>query len=179
MSTPSTIATAKLTLAADRYALRAAVDRVPAAMREHRVAPDRWSVAEVIEHLGIVEARVVMFLSPLIQTAPTLDGPEDVGGTPIVRARLRDRTTRIEAPAPIQPSGTMSAETAWATLEDTRVKLLAMLDAAESERRNLAHVTRPHPVLGLLDGYQWIAAVGGHEERHTLQILEIADALPR
>ena len=177
MSTPSPIANIKATLATDRAALRSAMERVPAAMRQQKPAPDRWSVAEVLEHLGLVEGRVVMFLGPLIQGAPVLDAPAHASATPIDRSFLRDRSNKIQAPPPIQPTGSLSAEAAWTTLQDTRVKLLAMLETAESERRDLAQVTRPHPVLGPLDGYQWMATVGGHEERHTLQILEIAEAL--
>ena len=38
-----------------RSALRDAVDAIPAAMQRQRPAPDRWSAAEVIEHLTLVE----------------------------------------------------------------------------------------------------------------------------
>jgi hypothetical protein len=30
-----------------------------------------------------------------------------------------------------------------------------------------------HPVLGPLDGYEWILAAAAHSERHTKQILEV------
>lgn len=179
MSAQSPLTDVRATLAADRAALRSAVDSVPAAMRDQKPAPDRWSVAEVLEHLGLVEARVVMAFGPLLQNAPTRDGDTTTGATAIDRGRMRDRENKIVAPPPIQPTGSVSAEDAWATLQDTRVKLLAMLDAVEAERRDLAQVSRPHPVLGPLDGYQWVAAIGGHEERHTLQIHEIAAALEK
>lgn len=177
MSTPSPIADIRTTLATDRASLRSAVDRVPAALRQQRPAPDRWSVAEVLEHLGLVEGRVVMFVGPLLQDAPTLGADSQTGATALDRTTMRDRDNKIVAPAPIQPTGSVSAEDAWTTLQSTRVTLLAMLDVVEAERRDLAQVSRPHPVLGPLDGYQWVAAIGGHEERHTLQIHEIADAL--
>jgi hypothetical protein len=35
----------------------------------------------------------------------------------------------------------------------------------------------PHPALGVLDGYQWLAFVGTHELRHANQIREIGEAL--
>jgi len=92
--------------------------------------------------------------------------------TAIDRAALRNRTTRITAPDPIQPTGTVNADDAWAALERSREQLFGLLEAAEG--RDLTQITRPHPVLGLLDGYQWIAAIGGHEERHMAQIEEIA-----
>jgi len=45
-------------LADHRAELRRAVDAVPVERRELRPAPDRWSAAEVLEHLAIVERRV-------------------------------------------------------------------------------------------------------------------------
>jgi hypothetical protein len=159
-------------LIADRTALRNAVDRVPPSLRGRKPAADRWSVAEVLEHLSIVEGRVVMLLSVMVPTAPPVTAADGREATAIDRAALRDRTTRINAPDPIQPTGTVNADEAWTALERSREQLFGLLEAAEG--RDLTQITRPHPVLGLLDGYQWIAAIGGHEERHMAQIQEIA-----
>jgi hypothetical protein len=178
MNTSST-ADVRMTLLADRERLRTAVDRVPSSIREQKPAPDRWSVAEVLEHLALVEGRVVMMLGQVIQAAPSVDAASRAGATTLDRTALRDRGTRIEAPGPIRPTGTVSADAAWTSLQHSRAQLLALLDTVDVERRDLAQVSRPHPVLGTLDGYQWIAAVGGHEERHSLQILEIAETLER
>jgi len=66
-------------------------------------------------------------------------------------------------------------DTLVATLTEDREALRAALAAAAD--RDLAAVERTHPRLGPLTGYQWVAALGGHEERHTAQIREIAAAL--
>jgi hypothetical protein len=175
MSTQSPIAAVRESLNADRAALREAVDRVPPALRGRKPAPDRWSVAEVLEHLVIVEGRVVMMLGAMIPTAPMVAESAAGAATAIDRVALRDRVNRITAPDAIQPTGAMSADEAWASLERSRVQLHGLLDTAEG--RDLTHISRQHPVLGPLDGYQWIAAIGGHEERHAAQILEIAAEL--
>ena len=171
MTNDSPIAALRDCLAADRDALRAAVESVPAALRDRKPAPDRWSVAEVLEHLGIVETRTVAALAPLVSDAPPCGAAR--AATPLDRTQLRDRTQRVTAPEMIRPTGTVSAEAAWAGLERSRESLLAVLDTAEG--RDLTAVGRSHPRLGQIDGYQWIASIGGHEERHTLQIREIAD----
>src|SRR5215207_5329643 len=49
-------------LDANRVVLRAAVDGVPLELREKRPAPERWSVAEVIEHLTRVEEGLTRLL---------------------------------------------------------------------------------------------------------------------
>ena len=172
MSHASPIAAVRDSLNADRATLRAAVDHVPSARRTQKPAADRWSVAEVLEHLSIVEGRVVMMLGAMIPSAPAI--AEAAGSaTSIDRAAMQNRSNRISAPDPIQPTGTLSADEAWAALERSRAGLFLLLETAEG--RDLTQITRQHPVLGPLDGYQWLAAVGGHEERHALQILEIAD----
>jgi hypothetical protein len=163
-------------LAADREALRAAVERVPPALRDRRPGPERWSVAEVIEHLAIVEGRIAALLTQLISGAPMMSGGDaPTGPVTLDRAVLRDRSQRITAPEPIRPTGQPDAQTAWASLEQSRSALLTTLGGAEG--RDLAAVQRTHPRLGALNAYEWIASVGGHEERHTAQIHEIADAL--
>jgi hypothetical protein len=174
MSTPSPLAAVRDSLSVDRAALREAFESVPIALRERKPAPDRWSVAEVLEHLSIVEARIVTMLGALIQTAPALTAAPGES-TAINRAAMRNRSNRIVAPDAIQPTGAMSADQAWVQLERSREQLHALLDA--SEGKDLTHISRQHPVLGPLDGYQWIASIGGHEERHAGQILEIAGEL--
>ncbi len=173
MNTPSSIATLRTALNADRRALRAAVERVPASLRTVKPAPDRWSVAEVLEHLSIVERGALMRVRALIQEAPAVDAPAAL--TPIDRDFLKNRTKRIMAPDRIQPTGTVSVDAALTALENSREELLAVL--GEAEGRDLSQVTQPHPALGPLDGYQWIAIIGGHEMRHSLQIEEIGAGL--
>lgn len=177
MSTSSSLATLRASLAVDRERLRAAVDSIPVDARQTRPAPDRWSVAEVLEHLSLVEGRVGMLLGSFVPDAPRLEAGVTGTATALDRTGLRNRSTRVDAPAPIQPTGSLNASDAWAALERTRQQLLMVLDRIEAEHVDLSKVSRPHPVLGPLDGYQWIEAAGGHEERHTLQIVEIAGAL--
>jgi len=171
--TPETPLTAvRQALAGDRRRLRAAVEVVPEARRNERPAEGRWSVAEVLEHLAIVEERSVRALGKLAAEAPLRVPGAPIRSTPLERTILRDRTRLVAAPDPILPSGALTAEEAWSKLAQTRAALEAALDAAED--RDFSQVRRVHPALGVLDGYQWIAAIGGHEERHAEQIKEIA-----
>jgi len=160
-----------------RAALHEAVQAVPEALRERRPAPDRWSVAEVLEHLAIIERRVTQLV---VDAAATLES----GGAPgaYVRPtqaieRLLDRSERVDAPDRVRPKGELDAAAAWQQLQASREELRRAVEAVED--RNLAAVQRPHPVLGNLDLYQWIITVGGHEARHTLQIREAAADLAR
>jgi len=50
-------------LDANRAVLHAAVDAVPPALRERKPGPDRWSVAETLEHLSRVEEGITRLLA--------------------------------------------------------------------------------------------------------------------
>ena len=41
----------------------------------------------------------------------------------------------------------------------------------------LSTASHPHPLLGMLDMYEWVWANGAHELRHAAQIREVAEQL--
>jgi hypothetical protein len=161
------------TLAADREALRVAVGRVAPALRGQRPAPDRWSVAEILEHLAMVEERSMALLAPRVADAPLREAEAVVVRMPEVRQAVVDRSRRVAAPEFITPTGSLDSEAAWAALTSSRSRLLDVME--EAKGRDLSTVTRAHPVLGQIDGYQWLSSIGAHEARHTAQIIEVAE----
>jgi hypothetical protein len=166
-------------LARDHAALLAAIDQVPQEWRDRRVHPDRWSVSEVVEHLCAVERGVGMLMAGFVQAAPVQgdDAPSfHIETEQQLRGVLLDRKTKIVAPERIHPTGTMDTAAALAMLEGLRAGLLETIRNAEG--RDLSHVSRPHPVLGTLNGYQWLMSTAGHEARHAAQIAELAEQIP-
>ena len=166
-------------LDAQHHALRAAVDRVPAERRGQRPAPDRWSVAEVLEHLMLVDGGVARLLSKRVAEARANGLGTETGTTTLLDTmdleRVRDRSRPITAPDRVQPRNELDADAALAALERARGELRDAVLAADGLA--LGELVAPHPVLGPLDFYEWIAVSGGHEARHTAQIDEIAAAL--
>jgi hypothetical protein len=173
MTGTSPLAAIRSTLAADRETLRVAVERIPSALRGQRPSPDRWSAAEILEHLAIVERRSTAALAARVAEAPSLDGPAVVRGTSELRQVVVDRSRAVVAPDFITPTGQVDADTAWAALQASRHELLQLTKVAEG--RDLSAVSRAHPVLGQIDGYQWLSSIGAHEARHAAQIAEIAE----
>lgn len=168
-------------LAATRAELRAAVDRVPASARSIKPAADQWSVAEVIEHLAIIERRIIDMVANAVTKARveglTNEIEEDAAAlNPEHLGLLRDRSRKIEARPSNQPTGNLDADAAWAELEAARAELLEALEATEGVA--LSALEHPHPILGPINTYQWIAFLGGHEARHAAQIDEIAQTIP-
>ena len=159
--------------------LRAAVDSVPRTKREVKPSPDRWSVAEVLEHLSIVETRIERVFSKRLAEARVAGLGAERNAAPVVGTidmdRVLDRTRRITAAETALPTGKLDADAAWAAVEQARNTLCNAVRDADGLA--LGDVIHPHPVLGPINLYQWIAFVGGHEARHAAQVLELREML--
>jgi hypothetical protein len=168
-------------LAFHRAALERAVAEVPSTLRSQRPAPDCWSVAEILEHLAIVEGRISTLLANHLDAARTAGLGREQETGPVVPTldvtRLLDRTRKIVASEASLPRERIDADAALAALARTRDALRATILAADGLA--IGTITAPHPVLGPLDAYQWLVFVGGHEARHTLQIRETGAAVQR
>jgi len=163
----------------ERAELRAVVELVPPEKREQPPGPDRWSVAQVLQHLTLIENRVGRLVNKRIAGARAEGlGPELETG-PILNtrhaAKIADRSFPVSAPEEVRPPSDTDAASAWAALEKSRQALRdAMLSG---DGLALSQVMHTHAVLGEINLYQWIHFVGSHEVRHIAQVREIADQL--
>jgi hypothetical protein len=155
-----------------RTVLRAAFDASPTELREVAPGPERWSAANIIEHLSIVEGRVAKVLTERIEEARS-GLQADLRTEPILPTidytRVYDRSTRVKAPEVAIPTG-LNSSSAWTALEKAGSMLRSMLVA--NDGLALSSVTHPHPRFGVLSVYDWIAFLGAHEVRHAEQIRE-------
>jgi hypothetical protein len=136
-------------------------------------APDRWSIAECAEHIGVTET----FILNLI-TEQALKGPAEPEKRALVQGRdsalmtkVVDRTAKFKAPEAIQPTRrwTTSGEITKNVLE-SRARTIEFVSTTQEDLRD--HFM-DHPVFKTLDTYQWILLTSGHMRRHTAQILEV------
>ena len=160
-------------LEASRAAVLATVD----AINEERLmdAPDgRWSVAQVIDHLAIVETGIARLMAKLLdragETLPAESSEQSVLGR-IDEQNLSDRTRRIEAPDGVRPREHVTLAEARAALEESRKLLMQQIERADG--RALGTLSFPHRIFGPLDLYQWLLFVAHHEDRHREQIEEM------
>ncbi len=165
----------------NRTALRAAVDSIPVLHREQRPGADRWSVAEVLEHLAIVERRIAGRLADALtaaraSTAPPAAAPPQTAATIDAAqvARLADRSQRFKTSEASEPRGGLSADAAWAALEEVRADVARLV--RESDAYALEHPIAPHPRFGPWTFRQWVVFAGGHDARHADQIREMLPA---
>lgn len=162
-----------------RASLRAAVESVPIGLRDRRPKDDRWSVAEILEHLGIVEARIAGLIEHQVEAGRAQGLQADTERTSVLGtldvAALLDRSVRRVSGESSVPPGQLDSATAWARLEQERVRLRRVVIAADGLA--LGDLSAPHARLGSLNLYQWLIFLGGHEGRHALQIREAGEAL--
>jgi hypothetical protein len=151
-------------------------DRLAEAMRglseaqwNFKPAPDRWSIAEVMEHVAIVEDRVQEIVSKLGE-APA-DAPDrDVKQMDVsILVDIPRRYPRFKAPERVSPVGGRTGAQALQDFLESRARTVEILASAPHLRGRVV----PHPVFGPWDGYEWVLGGAAHCARHTGQIMEV------
>lgn len=155
--------------------MRESVDAIPDSLRRQRPAPERWSTAEVLEHLSIVERLFTGRIANALEAARASGlGSEAAARVPLpepIELRVADRVNKRNAPEPAKPTGTLDAQAAWQAIEAGHEGLRMLLGSADGLA--LSEVTVDHPFFGAMTVYQWVELMAAHEGRHTEQIKEI------
>ncbi len=136
-------------------------------------APDRWSVAEVSEHIAVAESAIFGMIRSQVMTSPATPEKraEVAGKDQIILTRVPDRSHKVQAPEFLKPTHRWASEAEVVkAFEDSRK---ATMDYVRTTTDDLRDHFMPHPMLGPLDGYQWILLISAHSERHTKQIEEV------
>src|SRR6478736_8136512 len=134
-------------------------------------APDRWSVAEVLEHIASAEDFLMGMVHEKVMTSPARPEGEDVAAIDaLVLKAVPDRTQKIQAPEPLKPTNRYgSPKDSLAHFEASRAQTIAFLNNSKDLRDH----AMDSPLGKKMDGYQWILFVAAHSERHTKQMLEV------
>jgi len=132
-------------------------------------APDRWSVAQVTEHIAAAEDLIRGVLVEKVMTAPGEPGRDVKKTDEAVLAMVPDRTHKAQAPEPLVPTNRFgSPEGAIKHFVESRASTEDFLRTATGLRD---HVT--DSPMGKLDGYEFVLFIAAHSERHTKQINEV------
>jgi uncharacterized damage-inducible protein DinB len=135
-----------------------------------KAAPDRWSVAQVMEHIAAAEDFIRGALKEKVMMAPAGEPGRDVKKTDeAVLAMVPDRTTKMQAPEPLVPTNRFGSPT-------DSVKHFVESRATTEEFLKTTTGLRDHVTdspMGKIDGYEFILLIAAHSERHTKQINEV------
>jgi DinB family protein len=133
-------------------------------------APDRWSVAQVMEHIAAAEDFIRGMVKEKIMMAPAGEPGRDVKKTDEgVLAMVPDRTTKVQAPEPLVPTNRFgSPEASIKHFVESRATTEDFLKTTTGLRDHVADSP-----MGKLDGYEFVLLIAAHSERHTKQINEV------
>ncbi|MCC7172486.1 MAG: nucleoside triphosphate pyrophosphohydrolase [Planctomycetes bacterium] len=140
-----------------------------------------WSMLQVVEHVGLVEARVAHGLrtgfAALAAAGPIAPFPPEGLAAYPPKNRLHEPIERVNAPERVLPSATVDRGQAFAALEAARVGVFERLP--ELVRIHPRALTLPHPYFGDLDVLQWFEFLAMHDRVHRGQILRLRAAFAK
>jgi hypothetical protein len=140
------------------------------AQLKFKPAPDRWSVAETLEHIALAEDFIFQNISDKIMKAPAGAATRDTAkADAAVLAMVPDRSHKAQAPGPLVPSGRWTPDETLARFEKSRARTIEFLQSTPDLRQHVIDSPLGQP----LDAYEWLLFIGAHSARHTKQIEEV------
>jgi hypothetical protein len=158
-------------LAKTRDAVLASTKGLSAAQLAFKPAPEKWSVAEVLEHIASTEDYLMALIRDQVMAAPARPAGEDVAAIDdFVLKAIPNRGSKLKAPEPLVPTKRYgSAEGSRKAFTTSRAKTIAFL----KETKGLRDHAIDSPLGRKLDPYQWVLFIAAHSDRHHQQIEEV------
>ena len=134
-------------------------------------APDRWSVAQVMEHIAASEDFIrVGLVQEKVMTSPAGETGRDVKKIDAaVEAMIPDRSRKAQAPDPLVPNNRFGSP-------EGSIKHFLVSRATTEEYLKTTSGLRDHVMdgpVGKMDAYEFILFIAAHSERHVKQINEV------
>jgi uncharacterized damage-inducible protein DinB len=147
----------------------------------HRASESSWTIAQILEHLRLVEAGVARLIAKRAGQAREAGLAEEKSTESIMQSfdpyAARLASAVLQSPEPVRPRPDVNHTEALAALESSRAAL--RVAAGSANGLALGEIKHTHPILGELDLYQWLIFLGGHEERHKKQIERTLNSIPK
>ncbi len=153
------------------------VAKLTPAQWNYKPGPDRWSVAEVAEHIMLSED---LLFETVKKALAEKQNPEwkakTTGKDTLVERALLNRERKAQAPERLKPQGKWTPAEILSNFKERRARTLKFIQ--ETDLPMKAHtLDHPFPVFGTLNAYQWLIYIPLHHMRHNQQIAEVkADA---
>jgi hypothetical protein len=163
-----------------RRELLQSIEGVEGDLLSRKADPEAWSVAEILEHLRIVESGIARLITKRAGQAREAGLSEEKATSSVMptfepmQAAL-DRG-KMQAPVSVRPGADVDISAVLEGLNSSREALRAAVVSASGLA--LGEIKHTHPVLGEIDLYQWLIFVGQHEGRHKKQIERTLQSIP-
>ena len=146
-----------------------------------RPMPDGWSIAEIVEHVAIVDSQIAKLAGMMLHKATSAGAISTTaaGGAfaPVSVEELvaRSHVEKYRAPETAVPRGGVSIRDSLARISrahETLKQLRPSIEATDGTAVNY-----PHPAFGALNLYQWLVMVAIHKDRHAGQIAVVKETI--
>ena len=161
-------------LHATRKMVLDAIDGLSEAQWKFKPAPDRWSIAEIVEHLILTEESMMGWTKKVLET-PAVEGRSaSRAADEKIYAGYLDRSQKASAPAELRPT-TGKWPTPAAAAQEFAYRRDRTLEYVRTTQDDLrGHVTKGPG--GDMDAYQMVLLNAAHTERHMAQLNEVKAA---
>lgn len=140
------------------------------AQLNYKPAPDRWSIAECLEHIASAEDFLRGLVTEKVMKSPAVPDRDVAKLDEGVMKNVPDRTNKVQAPEPLKPVDK------YGSPEGSKKHFFESRATTEEFLKNTPDL-RQHAMAGKAgipwDGYEWILLIAAHSERHTKQIEEV------
>jgi len=133
-------------------------------------APDRWSIAECMEHIAAAEDFIRGNIVDGVMKAPPAPGRDVAAVDAGILENIPARKTKVQAPEPLKPTNRFgSPEGSIKHFVESRAITEEFLKNTPGLRDHAAD----SPTGAKWDAYEFILLIAAHSERHTNQIKEV------
>lgn len=141
-----------------------------AAQWNFKPGPDRWSIAECMEHIAAAEDYIRGMIENGVMKAPAAPGRDVAAIDAGIIANVPDRTVKRQAPDEIKPTNRFgSPQGSIDHFVESRAKTEDFVKATLGLRDHAAD----SPAGQKWDAYEFVLLIAAHSERHTNQIKEV------
>ena len=134
-----------------------------------RIYGEAWNIAEIVEHISIVDEGASKICAKLLGKAEAA-AAASVGVTVsdnFLKHYSAISEVKLEAPDRVKPTGEQTVAQSLSRIDENRARLRDLIPRFESSDGGAKF---PHPYFGDMTAVEWLILIGGHERRHTEQI---------
>jgi hypothetical protein len=152
------------------------LSHVPEREAASAIDGERWSIAQIVEHVAAVDESSIRVCAKLLSKAQADNDVSDGSATISVSFNSKADeigTMKVEAPEIVQPKigSTLAASIAKLNQTARRFEELKLLFRTfDGTKRKF-----PHPFFAEISAHEWLLLSGLHEERHTRQIRRLLE----
>lgn len=145
-----------------------------------RPAPDKWTIAECIEHITLAELEFPKILQTEMQQPAKPEFRRKINiKDEEIKPKMINRTWKAKSPERFKPSNKFTnPKEAIITFQNQRNETIAYIEDTKDDLRN--HFWK-HPLTGYIDLYQTLLLMSAHLERHLeqIQLIKSANGYPK